>query len=200
MLLLAVTCVTSIYAKDKKDTTTVLSQTKQVLSDVGSKAGELYDSTKAGLKNGAVAVGNGIHYVDTNSTFKEFYHDTRNGVIALAEALKVGVEFVFAKLVLQQIVKSCVNLSVVIILVFVPLIWFKRMRLWAASKQNGENGVWIAWILATILPMLAGIIFFFCTATTTLTGFINPAYGAMRDVVDMAQQIRNNPTQCQSCR
>ena len=102
--------------------------------------------------------------------------------------------------VIQQMVKSTVYFVIVLILVLVPLTYFKKLRVWAKETSDGDNGAWATWVLATIAPMVAGIILFFCTATTIITGYVNPEFGAMKDIVNMAQQVRNNPTQCQSCR
>ena len=196
-LLLAVTSVTTYAKKEVQETAT--QKTKEVLSTVGNKAGEIIDSGKVAIKNGAVAVQTGAHYLDTSSTVKEMYHDFRNGITALAEALKVAVEPVYKVLVMQQIVHSVMYLLIVCILCFVPLIWFKKVRLWADERNGQQEGVWLLWVISSVLPMIAGVILFFATATTILTGFINPEYGAMQDIVKMAQQVRNNPTQCQSC-
>jgi len=200
LLLLLLMVVTSVFGyAQKRQPATAGQQLKSVADTVGKMATRAFDSTKSAVSNGVTAIGNGINSIDTSRVSKEMYHDFRNGVIAMAEALKTGVEHVYKILVIQQYVHSIVYILIVLILVIVPLTYFKRMRLWASTSTTNENGAWIAWVLCSILPLVAGFILFVSTATTIVTGFVNPEYGAMKDIVNMAQQIRNNPTQCTSC-
>ncbi len=187
LMLLMIATTSATWAQKEQST----------LSDVTKKAGELYDSSKSIIKNGAAAIGNGLHEIDTSSLSKSMYHDFKNGITAMAETLKVGAEHVYKVLCMQQVVNSITWLVIVLALIGIPACYFKKMRTWA--KENDDEFCWAAWVISTIIPIIIGSIMFICTANTIIGGFINPEYGAMKDIVDMASKVKNGTTQCQSC-
>ena len=148
----------------------VTSDTKSLLGSADSGFAKLADSSKVSL--GSV------------------YSDIKTGIEGMAAALKVGAAHVYAVLVRQQIAKS-----VMILLVLITGIILLRLA-WKTSKSenwdeesNPQNGMAILnivfWVIVTIC-----IIYFVCRSQTFLTGFINPEFGAMNDIVDFVKEIR----------
>jgi hypothetical protein len=169
--------------------------------------GGLVDSTKQfvkEIKDSAVAE---VRAIDTSSTFKLMYSDFKQGIVALASSLKVGTEHVYFVLVKQQIVYAVVWLVTFIIGFLLVLNWIKQYKnkdeiWWMSGRENpysnksyptGSNesyptGLGIVRFIQILvcLTMLITSIFNF---DVIMTGFINPEYGAIRDVIEMVKTI-----------
>jgi len=129
--------------------------------------------------------------VDTGSLYKQIYGDVKTGLKAVAEGLKVGVEHVYIVLVKQQVVKS-ITWTLLIILSFISIcLWFKAYK----SKEvwfDGSDATGLG-VVRTIQLILSSLIFVISILyiNTIITGFINPEYGALEEVVDFIGRARN---------
>jgi hypothetical protein len=116
--------------------------------------------------------------IDTSSLYKQIYSDVKIAISGMADALKVGAEHVYIILVKQQRVKSIVNLIVGI---------FGFILLYITSKLG--NTCWQNPSFQNIGAIFTGIasffilLFFLVTLNETVTGFVNPEYGAMKELV-----------------
>lgn len=158
----------------------------QTLDTIGNRVTAVVDSSIAAVKEG-------VAFVDTSSNFKAMYNDVKEGIVAIAAALKVTAEHVYRVLVMQQVVHAITWLLIVCVLCFVPLIYWKKITAWAKDEgvsENGEGLQWIVWALATVAPILIGVITFCCTATTIVAGFVNPEYGAIMDILQFVNSIK----------
>jgi hypothetical protein len=161
--------------------------------------GGLVDSTKQfvkGVTDSAIA---DVKSIDTSSTFKLMYSDFKQGIVALASSLKVGAEHVYGVLVKQQIVYAVVWLVTFIIGFLLVLNWIKQYKnkdeIWWMSggyktyyNESYPTGLGIVRFIqiSVCLTMLITSIFNF---DVIMTGFINPEYGAIRDVIEMVKTI-----------
>lgn len=161
------------------DTTNVVTQTVQSVKDATTK-------------------------VDTSSLSKQIYSDFKSGITSAAAALKVGVEHVYRILVKQQVVKSIVYIAICLIIGCFSIVFYKRMRYnndeylkfrdndktknWNSDRTDNSFG--IASIIYSILfvgSVLATVTTLYVNIEVITTGFINPEYGAMRDIVSFAR-------------
>lgn len=117
-------------------------------------------------------------------TFKEVYSDIKSGINALSASLKVGSEHVYALLVKQQMVKSVLYLTLLTLSIVLMIILFRIYK--KALKTDWSEDTHIAYFIFLTLPT----IIFFCGSIfnidVIITGFINPEYGAIKEILDSA--------------
>lgn len=143
------------------------------------------NAVSAALDTASAKISQTAAFVDTSSTFKNMYSDVKAGIVGLATGLKVGVEHVYKILVLQQVVKSIT--WVVIILVLIGLS-FLFVKIYKHAKAEWGDGV--AFFFFTAFGgcgLLAGYIIVMCNLTAIITGFVNPEYGAIQDIVNFVR-------------
>jgi hypothetical protein len=152
------------------------------------------DSLVTGAKQTAVAIKDSaiqsVKEIDTSSTFKAMYSDFKYGITALAASLKVGAEHVYEVLVKQQIVYSIIWTIVLIIGIVFISIWLYRYK---DDKEEWTDGDPTALGVFRTMQVFLGILLFMIgimNIDTIITGFINPEYGALKDVIDMVQKIK----------
>ena len=131
-------------------------------------------------------------------TFTTLYYDIKGVLTSLGETLKVGTEHVYGVLIKQQIVSSIIWLLVIILLTTVAIIMIKipNNKLKEVNKIRAtdgkslydiddlNDGYFVATILGVMLFVIT-IIIFCCTISRITTGFINPEYGALQDIINM---------------
>jgi hypothetical protein len=166
------------------------SQTKafnvsQTLDSVKSVAISIKDSAVQSVKE-----------VDTSSTFKAMYSDFKQGIVALASSLKVGAEHVYGVLVRQQVVYAIVYLVLTIIGFILILNWIKKYK---DDKEKWKAGNSVYDDTPTGLGLLRSIQIFVALVmigigigniNSIMTGFINPEYGAIQDVIEMVKDVK----------
>lgn len=164
----------------------MMSFTSQALSldTLAHNASAVVDSAKQTVVNTA-------NQVDTSRLSKQVYADFKQALAGIASALKVGVEHVYIVLVKQQIVKAIQWTILGILPIIFLLVFGKSVHRWTVKNWDESDGF-------TAIPWL--IFFGLCTyglivginhLDTIVTGFVNPEYGAMTDIMDFIQKIRH---------
>lgn len=124
----------------------------------------------------------------TETFSKEIYKDVKSVIASLSSSLKVGAEHVYGVLVKQQIVKSWIHTSCVI-LGFIMLILGLK-----AYKNDDED--WIAdgepTLLAVIriIQLIMGFVFLMIgliNIDIIITGFVNPEFGAIEHILNLVK-------------
>jgi len=154
---------------------------------------ETLDSVKSiatSIKDSAIQ---SVKEVDTSSTFKLMYSDFKQGIVALASSLKVGAEHVYEVLVRQQIVYAIVYLVLFAIGFILILNWIKKYKdsgeNWVSSNRDEPTGLGVLRTIQMIVALImVGIGVF--SIESIMTGFINPEYGAIQDVIEMVKDVR----------
>ena len=136
---------------------------------------------------------NSINVIDTSSNFKMIYNDIKDGITGLAVGLKVGSEKVWDILVLQQHVKSYVYI-LMYLFSFISLIFFFKFYKSKEIWLNEYDSPTLLGVLRLLQVLISLIVFLIATFNidTILTGFINPEYGAIQDIIEFT-----NPHNCQ---
>lgn len=119
-------------------------------------------------------------------TFSKVYEDVKTGMAGLAAGLKVGVSHVYEVLVKQQLVMAityCLWLPFGIGLIF---LFIKAYRHLDANDRFDEPGRALFLIFGGILSMVP-LVIFMCNMDTIVTGFVNPEYGAIRDIINFVK-------------
>jgi len=145
-----------------------------------------------------------LNTVDTSSLGKEIYDDFKAGIEGLASALKVGATHVYEVLVKQQFVYSIIYL-ITYLLFLITIIALYRItkstyrahRILCGYKDSEAGSPDIAdsakGILSVILTVVAIIMFIMLivvienTIESVVTGFVNPEYGAMKDIINFTK-------------
>jgi len=133
-------------------------------------------------------VGDVVATVDTASLYNQMYSDVKTALVGLASALNVGAQHVYTILVKQQIVNSIHYTILILLFILLTYKTVNPMYKWA-NKYSGESdgfsnmlAVFYYFVLAVV-----GIILLFCV-NTVVTGFVNPEYGAIKEIMQMIQK------------
>ena len=139
------------------------------------------------MKDSAVAK---VNEIDTSSTFKTMYSDFKQGIVALASSLKVGAEHVYGVLVRQQIVYGIVYLIIFLMGVLLINNWIRKYKSdeeWSdGDEPTGLGVIRIFQVIVAFALLLIGIV----NIDVIMTGFINPEYGAIKDVIEMVKDMQ----------
>lgn len=157
-----------------------------ILSITTSYAQETFlESVATTADSVSKSVSDGVAYVDTSSTFKMLYSDIKSGLAGLAEGLKVGVEHVYIILVKQQIVKSITWIVVFILLTLSTIVVYKiykhHPKLYIDSYGDIHPGIMFPVLYYCTIAII--FILMFCNVDTMITGFVNPEYGAIKEIM-----------------
>jgi hypothetical protein len=127
-----------------------------------------------------------VQYIDTSSNFKMIYSDIKSGLQGLALGLKVGVEHVYGILVKQQVVNSITWLIFTILCIICIIIYIYIINVAGKNSWDSENiGTFV------ILAGLGCIIFLIiclCHIDTMVMGFVNPEYGAIKEIINFVNK------------
>jgi len=210
LVILSIGFTTSTYAK--KHGTTAADQIEQVASAgttaIGNAASSATKAVGNAIDSGKAAVKTGIAVVDTSSNFRIMYNDVKSGIAGLANGLKVGAEHVYIVLVKQQVVKAVSDLILVIILFVLAYIFYTQARKTYTShltqcgyKPDGSGkasynidlddsakGVTSVFLgAASAIAVIAATVMFCNSYNEIIGGFINPEYGAMKDIIEFVR-------------
>lgn len=124
--------------------------------------------------------------IQKDSTFQSIYHDVKSGLSGLGEALKVGAEHVYEILVKQQIVNAVVDLILILVFASASVILIRLANSWSKIKGFDQDATPTAGIIGVFCGAAALIAVFFWTDDIVM-GFINPEYGAIKDILDFVK-------------
>lgn len=121
--------------------------------------------------------------------YKEVYGDLKAGAMSIANGLGVAVKELFTILCIQQVVKSIVNM---VVLLSMLLLAFWANKVWKNTEftSDGPNG---QGVLFCVIGVICLIMFLFTlfNLTETITGFVNPKFGAIKDITEMASDVKS---------
>lgn len=126
----------------------------------------------------------------TKLTISEVYEDVKAGITGLSAALKTPAEHVYTVLCKQQVVKAFVGIFMFLLLILFPIISLRYGSFvvdWEDGevKENKPSFSAIISIIFGILSIIFIIIFFVGGYhLDIIQGFVNPEYGAIKDIVD----------------
>jgi uncharacterized membrane protein SirB2 len=165
-----------------------LSFTSQAISldTLAHNAMATVDSAKQTVVNTA-------NTVDTSRLSKQVYADFKQALAGIASALKVGVEHVYIVLVRQQFVKA-IQWTILGLLPLIVFIVFGR-SFWRYCQTHdkqagGDDFCWFLWCFFCLICIIGGC-FGIAHIDTIVTGFVNPEYGAMTDIMDFIERIKH---------
>jgi hypothetical protein len=130
----------------------------------------------------------------TTLTYSKVYDDMKQGITALSQSLKVGAEYVFTIMVRQQVVNSVMYVIVYIVLFGVCLLLLRWNLSHKKEMDKEENwldgykdGRGIALLIVSCFISVISFIVLFVTIGHTVMGFINPEYGALKEILEFVR-------------
>lgn len=121
----------------------------------------------------------------------KIYEDVKGALSQLGGALKVGAEHVYMVLVKQQIVNSATNIIVYIFFLGLGgalILAGRRVQINAYRKGERADDDLLAWLyIPGITITIIGVVYFLWTIQSTVTGVVNPEYGAIEKIMDIIQ-------------
>jgi len=128
------------------------------------------------------------------------FDEVTNAIESLAKALEVPAEHVYKILVKQQFINSISNILVIIIsfLVFHLILIYsfrdyiktneKYRKMYDRSEDyihyDLDESWWLFSIIPSIIIIIVTFIFLICSFENIITGFANPEYGAIKDIIN----------------
>lgn len=164
-----------------------------------SEVGTIVTNSGTAIKEGVTAV-----HQDIKEAVPTLYNDAKTVISQLAAAMKVGAEHVYYVLVKQQIVNSITHLICYIALLVGIYFSFKALSAGTArirehnaantgyysQRSIADDTTGMIGLILGILFSVAFVIAFFNTIGQTVTGFVNPEYGAITHIIDLINQAR----------
>lgn len=210
LFILSTVFTTSTYAK--KHGTTAADQIEQVATDGTKAIGNAVSATTKAVGNaidsGKAAVKTGIGVVDTSGNFRMMYNDVKSGIAGLANGLKVGAEHVYMVLVKQQVVHAVSNLILVILFITLSAIlsnlsrktYKAHMIQCGYDEKDAKNSNYridlddsakgiasVVLVVMSAIALIIGVVVLISSYDSIIMGFINPEYGAMKDILDFVK-------------
>ena len=163
------------------------SQTKESTANVVVQTVQNVDTAANVIKDG-------IANINVTGTKAEAFIDKYSGkleaaFVSLAKSLKTPVEHIYKVLVTQQVVKASIFIIADILLIVLSIIfsiWFgKTVNYYSKQKDDWSDyeGPCIILCATTIVCIIAAVGCTFGSLSTVVTGFINPEYGAIMDIL-----------------
>lgn len=116
-------------------------------------------------------------------TLAQVYGDAKEALSGLGQALKVGSEHVYGILVKQQIVRSIVWL-VLLVVFSITTVLSTKLLIYCAKSDEDYSDVLGPFSLFACVASIIILIACICQVDVIVTGFINPQYGALKDIMD----------------
>lgn len=140
-------------------------------------------------------------YSDAKEVIKYMTPKVEAAVEAIGKSLKVGSEEVFTILCQQQIVKAlkeCIPLIIGIVLIIFTIIMSCKGKLFTIFNKGDDRYDDTA-SAKTVASFIGGFVccvciiisFYVVDFETMFTGFFNPKYGAIQDIINIATTFIN---------
>ena len=117
-------------------------------------------------------------------TFNKVYEDIKESIQGLAEALKEPAEHIYGIMIKQQVINAWSGL--IFIIVMLILLFLSIQYLGACNDDPDISDLTIPVTLIMITSITTFVVLII-TGPDILTGFFNPEYGAMKDIVNFVK-------------
>lgn len=116
----------------------------------------------------------------------KYSEKTYAAICSLAKSLKQPIEHVYAVLVKQQVVESITNLVIIILAILFAIIGIRFVKHPNADWKDGN----VYSTVGGILLFLSALCIFssLLELNDTITGFVNPEYGAIKDISNIIEK------------
>lgn len=119
-------------------------------------------------------------------TFLKVYNDVKSGISGLASGLKTTAEHVYVVLVKQQIVLSISYLILIIISLIFIFNWFRAYKKDEEVWHDGNSPTGLGFLRTFQIMVFSVFLFISMTHIDNIvTGFINPEYGAIKEILEI---------------
>lgn len=123
----------------------------------------------------------------TKLTLNKVYTDVKAGINGLAQSLKVSATHVYGIMVKQQIVKAVSNLVVIIVFAIIAILLLNMGSRYRTrhekSQAEADENLMIVGYIGFVMSAFIFIGFFLFRYDDIIGGFINPEYGAIKEII-----------------
>lgn len=112
-------------------------------------------------------------------TLSKVYSDVKSGIEGLSKSLKVPAQHVYGIMVKQQVVDS---ITWLVANLLVLLLTMTALIYWIKDKKTKDE-----WFGVPLIGILIFFILLFCTLSTIVAGFVNPEYGAIKEIISFVK-------------
>lgn len=125
-------------------------------------------------------------------TLSKVYSDVKSGIDGLAKSLKVPATHVYNIMIRQQVAQAISNLLFVLVFVILSIIFYKvGMKTWSEIEQTKQEdelvGITIFSFFFCGICSLVTICSFWHDYSDIVTGFTNPEYGAIKEIISFVK-------------
>lgn len=124
----------------------------------------------------------------TKVTMVTIYNDAKEAMKGLGAALKVGSEHVYEVLIKQQVANAIIWTILGLIPLICLLVFAKSTWKWAEENYDDSSGFtgFVGFVIIGTLLVLS--IIGFCHIDDIITGFVNPEYGALKEIMEFIKK------------
>jgi len=147
-----------------------------------------------------VSANDTIPIPDTSAvTFSKVYNDVKEGIAGLATSLKAPAEHVYEILVKQQVVNATTSLIFCVFMLLLGcILFYTGYRIYVNYNENYnrindykfghrrydmDEGYWTIFLIVGGIIFAVGLIGLTVESKSIITGFFNPEYGAIKDII-----------------
>lgn len=127
----------------------------------------------------------------TKLTLGKVYSDIKVGINSLAQSLKVPATHVYEIMMRQQISQSISNLVFVFVFLIISIILYKvgikTYKLYNVEKNEDLAGITFISFLLCAISIIICVCSFWSDYSSIITGFINPEYGAIKEIISFVK-------------
>lgn len=124
-------------------------------------------------------------------TLTKVYADVKAGINGLAQSLKVPASHVYNIMVKQQITQSISNLIFVLVFILLSIILYKvgmkTYKLYNVKKDEDLISITIITFILCAVSTLFSVGSFWSDYSSIVTGFTNPEYGAIKEIISFVK-------------
>lgn len=121
----------------------------------------------------------------TSVTFTTVYNDLKVAVQEIGKALGVASEYVYDVLIKQQLVVGITNVVIYLFSFIISWVFISIAKKMTNNEENYEDEAIVFTLTGALTSTLCSILFFIFSITTTITAFINPEYGALKEIFEV---------------
>ncbi len=124
-------------------------------------------------------------------TKEQIYTDIKQTIATIAEGLSVGAEHVYGVLVKQQVVSAIATTCLLVMFLGTGTLFFVLSnRAWKITLKNDRHanygdGIEGGYLAIGIILGIFFLVFTIFSITDIVTGFVNPEYGAIKEILDL---------------
>lgn len=127
----------------------------------------------------------------TKLTLGKFYSDVKAGINGLAQSLKVPATHVYTIMIKQQTTQAISNLIFLLVFIILSFVFYfvaiKTYKLYNVRKDENLLDITVLSFIILAITVLITVVCFWSDYASIVTGFVNPEYGAIKEIISFVK-------------